>query len=453
MDTDTHTGRTSNRHRRRAAFSGAALTLSLLAAACGSDSGSSDATTVPAGTTATTAAAAPVTTGAAAPATTGAAAPATTAEPANKDPYKIAYMGPLSGTLAGLGTSQLKAITSLVDQTNKAGGVNGHPIELLSEDDATDPAKGITAARSLIDKGVIAIVGPPVSSISVAVLPTTTRANVSIVTVGASPDSLNPVQKTLFQVDQTSASQAVPMTGFAADLLGKKDFKAQLGPIDTPSGLAWGENVKKLAATAGYTVLGTTPIPVAPGDVTALAQKLVQGSPEVILVEMTDVPYVSMVQKLRDLGYKGPIINFQGGSSATVFNSLKDPDVYGARTYNHYDPTSTEPGEMAFVAAAKAAGTEQTAQSASLYGSVYGAGLAVLGAIATCGDTCDAGAVTDALGTLELDTKGFTFNPLKFSADSHQTMSDEVFFHWDGSKVAAGNDGKVYSGDVYTKIG
>lgn len=417
-------------NRRKASFVGAALAMAVVASACSSSGGTKTTSN-----------------------TTAGSGSATTAAPANKDAYKIAYMGPLSGALAGLGTSQLKAITSLVDLTNKRGGVNGHPITLLSEDDANDPAKGIAAARSLIDKGVLAIVGPPVSSISVAVLPTTSRAGVSIVTVGASPDSLNPVQKTLFQVDQTSASQAIPMTSFAADILGKKDFKAQLGPIDTPSGLAWGQNVKKLATSAGYSVLGTTPIPTAPGDVSAFAQKLVTGSPDIILVEMTDVPYVTMIQKLRDLGYKGPVVNFQGGSSATVFNTLKDPNVYGARTYNHFDATSTDHGEKDFVQAAKDAGTDQTAQSASLYGSVYAAGLAVVGAIDSCKDSCDASKVTDGLGSLDLDTKGFTFNHLTFSAASHQTMSDEVFFHWDGTKISGAENSKVYKGDVYSKIG
>jgi ABC-type branched-subunit amino acid transport system substrate-binding protein len=210
--------------------------------------------------------------------------------------------------------------------------------------------------------------------------------------------------------------------------------------------------VQKLAGSAGYTVLGSTPIPTAPGDVTPFAQKLVQGNPEVILVEMIDVPFVTMVQSLRDLGFEGPIINFQGGSSSTVFNTLQDPDVYGGRTYHHYDESSTDPGVKDFVDAAKAAGTAETAQGASLYGSVYVAGLALLGAIEACGDSCDPSAVTDALGTLNLDTQGLTPNPLQFTADDHHTMSDEVFWHWDGSKPAPAGDGKVYESDIYTPI-
>jgi branched-chain amino acid transport system substrate-binding protein len=438
-----------HRRRRRGLVAGA-VALSLLAAACGSDDDSSGEAGASATDNATTE-------GGEAPGATG-TSPGTNSGgggTADKEPYKIAYMGPLSGALATLGTSQLTAISSLVDQVNSRGGVNGHPIELLSEDDATDPAKGIAAARTLVDEDVLAIVGPPVSSISVAVLPTTSRADISIVTVGASPESLNPVNRNLFQVDQTSSSGAIPMTEFAAALLGKEDFTAQIGPIDTPSGLAWGENVESLAEANGFTVLGTTPIPTAPGDVTPFAQRLIEGDPEVILVQVIDVPFVTLVQKLRDLGYEGPIVNFQGGSSATVLETLKDPDVYGARTYHHYDESATDPGVQDFVSAAQAAGAADTAKGASLYGSVYIAGYVVLGAIAECGDECTATAVTDALQTLDLDSQGLTPANLSFSEDDHHTMSDEVFWHWDADAgaPAAALDGQAFEGDAYAPIG
>jgi branched-chain amino acid transport system substrate-binding protein len=372
------------------------------------------------------------------------------AEEGDKEPYKIAYIGPLSGNLATLGTSQLTALTAAVEAANAEGGVNGHPIEILAEDDATDPAKGIAAARKVINEGALVIVGPPVSSINEAVLPTTSRADVSIVTPGATPAALNPAQRTMFQVDQTSASQAQPMVDFATDLLGKEDFKVSLAPIDTPSGLAWGENVKELEGMRDFTILSTTPLPVAAGDVTPQAQKVIEGDPEIVLAEATDVPFVTFVQKLRDLGYEGPVVNFQGGSSKAVFEQLKDEDVYGARTYTHYDPESDEPGVQKYVEAVDAQDAGEVAQSASLFGSVYVAGLAVLGAIEQCGDDCTPESVTDALNSLDVDTEGLTPENLTFNEDDHQTMNVDVFWHWDGTKPAEAMDGKKYYGSVYS---
>jgi branched-chain amino acid transport system substrate-binding protein len=373
-----------------------------------------------------------------------------TTEAADKEPYRIGYIGPLSGNLATIGTSQLTALTAAAEARNAEGGVNGHMIEILAEDDATDPAKGIAAARKLISDGVLVIVGPPVSSINEAVLPTTERADVSIVTPGATPANLDPAKRNMFQVDQTSASQAQPMVDFATELLGKEDFRVSIAPIDTPSGLAWGENVAELEGMRDFELLSSTPLPVAAGDITPQAQSVVEGDPEIVLAEATDVPFVTFVQKLRDLGYDGPIVNFQGGSSKAVFEQLQDEDVYGARTYTHYDESATDPGVQTYVKSVQAQDAVQLATSASLFGSVYVAGLAVLGAIEECGDECTPTAVTDALNALDVDTEGLTPENLTFSEDDHQTMTTDVFWHWDGSKPAPALEGQTFCGSVYS---
>ncbi|MCK9896026.1 ABC transporter substrate-binding protein [Frankia sp. AgB32] len=45
-----------------------------------------------------------------------------------------------------------------VDRTNAAGGINGHPVQFLLEDDAANPGKSTTAAHDLVGKHVVAIV-------------------------------------------------------------------------------------------------------------------------------------------------------------------------------------------------------------------------------------------------------------------------------------------------------
>lgn len=76
------------------------------------------------------------------------------------EPYKIGVVLSLSGTYAGLGIPEQKAIDLEVARINDAGGVNGRPLEVIYEDDGTDAAKAQAAAVRLIDEeGVIAIIG------------------------------------------------------------------------------------------------------------------------------------------------------------------------------------------------------------------------------------------------------------------------------------------------------
>ncbi|MEX5635369.1 ABC transporter substrate-binding protein [Parafrankia sp. FMc2] len=46
------------------------------------------------------------------------------------------------------------------ESVNAGGGINGHPVQMMVEDDGGDPAKALRAAKKLIEeKGVVAIVG------------------------------------------------------------------------------------------------------------------------------------------------------------------------------------------------------------------------------------------------------------------------------------------------------
>ena len=57
---------------------------------------------------------------------------------ADLEPYRIGAVLSLSGTYAGLGEPEKNTIEMEVARINDAGGVNGHPIEVIIEDDATD---------------------------------------------------------------------------------------------------------------------------------------------------------------------------------------------------------------------------------------------------------------------------------------------------------------------------
>jgi branched-chain amino acid transport system substrate-binding protein len=79
---------------------------------------------------------------------------------AAKEPYRIGAVLSLTGTYAGLGVPERNAIELEVARANAAGGIDGHPIEILFEDDATDPAKAQAATTRLIEQEkVVAIIG------------------------------------------------------------------------------------------------------------------------------------------------------------------------------------------------------------------------------------------------------------------------------------------------------
>jgi branched-chain amino acid transport system substrate-binding protein len=76
-----------------------------------------------------------------------------------KAPYKIGVTWPLTGPVATFVGEVLKGGEVAVEDVNKAGGVGGHPVQLVVEDTAGTPQGGVTAMRKLVQvDGVQALI-------------------------------------------------------------------------------------------------------------------------------------------------------------------------------------------------------------------------------------------------------------------------------------------------------
>lgn len=91
------------------------------------------------------------------------------------EPIKIGLLSTLTGALGRQGQTYRATIEMAVSEINAAGGVLDRPIELLIADTQTDPAAAVVAAQTLVDQGVVAIVGPVISSSTLEV-----AANIAI---------------------------------------------------------------------------------------------------------------------------------------------------------------------------------------------------------------------------------------------------------------------------------
>src|SRR5680860_3838 len=69
-----------------------------------------------------------------------------------KEPYRIGAVLSMTGTYAGLGEPEKNTLEMELARINEDGGVNGHLIEIVYEDDATDADTAVAATSRLIDK-------------------------------------------------------------------------------------------------------------------------------------------------------------------------------------------------------------------------------------------------------------------------------------------------------------
>jgi branched-chain amino acid transport system substrate-binding protein/neutral amino acid transport system substrate-binding protein len=102
---------------------------------------------------------------------------------------KIGTLLPTTGDLASIGKTMQDSASLLVETVNACGGALGQPVELITEDDQTDPAAGASGMTKLaeIDR-VAGVVGAAGSAVSQAAIDIAVRNEV----VQISPSSTDP---------------------------------------------------------------------------------------------------------------------------------------------------------------------------------------------------------------------------------------------------------------------
>jgi ABC-type branched-subunit amino acid transport system substrate-binding protein len=113
----------------------------------------------------------------------GTAAAAAGAEPVvTADRIVFGQAAALGGPASALGTGMRQGILAAFAEANKAGGVKGRRLELVSKDDGYEPGRATAATRELIEKDrVFALVGPVGTPTSAAAQPVAAAADVPFV--------------------------------------------------------------------------------------------------------------------------------------------------------------------------------------------------------------------------------------------------------------------------------
>ena len=123
------------------------------------------------------------------------------------EPYRIGAVLEVTGGASFLGEPGRNGIKMLEEQVNGAGGINGHPLELIIYDTVGEPTKTITAVKRLItnDK-VLGIIGPFTSGTALAVIPIIEEEKIPNISLGASIKITQPPKRWIFSTPQTDVN-------------------------------------------------------------------------------------------------------------------------------------------------------------------------------------------------------------------------------------------------------
>ncbi len=144
-----------------------------------------------------------------------------TSEDNDSDVIKVGTMGAYSGDYAQYGLAVRQAAELAISEVNAAGGVNGKNIELVAYDNEGDPTKSINLFNRMVDEdGIIALVGPVFSGVSLVVAELCEEKGIPMLTPTATNKDVTIGYDYVFRACFIDPYQGKVVAKFANDNLG-----------------------------------------------------------------------------------------------------------------------------------------------------------------------------------------------------------------------------------------
>ena len=156
-------------------------------------------------------------------------------------PIKIGYIGPLTGDTSSIGTVNKAAIEIAVDEINKAGGINGQPLQVIYEDGQCNATTATNAASKLINLDKVSIIiGGLCSTETAAFGPMAMKNKVIVLSPGSSAPNLNQLGKYFFRSYPSDAFQGKFGAEYAYNEMGARKVAVLYHVSD------WGTGIKNV---------------------------------------------------------------------------------------------------------------------------------------------------------------------------------------------------------------
>jgi len=242
-------------------------------------------------------------------------------------PITICEIAATSGPFAQLGVDDELGATAWAAMVNKAGGVLGHKVTLVQENDASDPA----TAAALVHKCVTQvhanfIFGPEETSTSSAAIPVA-----------------NQLQEVLLGWQSGWTGQGISnanLTSYSFPGIGNVFFADDLATItqlivprhytrvaviedNAPGGLGNTQYVQSLASKYGYQVVASQITNPGATDDTPQALNLLKANPQIIVLGLIPGPdTITFIKAVRAQNPTIPISECSGCATSTFVNAV-----------------------------------------------------------------------------------------------------------------------------------
>lgn len=206
------------------------------------------------------------------------------AQTAMAQEISIGAIMPLTGPASLIGTEQLNGVYFAVQEQNAKGGVRGHKIKVVVEDDQAKSDQAVLEFNKLADLEHLPLIFTAFSGPSLAMAPLATRKHVLLINAGAQSDKLATASPYMFNTLPTEADEVGGMVRYL-----RKSGKTTAAVLfeNDAAGIGSRDDFVREFKASGGKILAQEPVQFGQTDYRPALLKLAAAKPEVLFVATT----------------------------------------------------------------------------------------------------------------------------------------------------------------------
>lgn len=268
-------------------------------------------------------------------------------------PIKVGYYGDLSGRTSNFGQSTKKGVEMAADEINKAGGVNGRQVQILSEDDEGRPEKAATVVTKQIDQDKVAVlIGEVASGNTLAAAPKAQAAHIPMISPSSTNPAVTQVGDYIFRVCFIDPFQGEVMAKFAANTLKAKKAAIMLD-FNSPYSRGLTEFFEAAFTKLGGQIVNKQSYTQGDRDYKGQLTAIRSAAPDVIYVPGYYGEVGVIAKQAKQLDIKAPLLGGDGWDATQLWD-LGGDALNGDFISNHYSVDDPSPAIQKFVSEYKA---------------------------------------------------------------------------------------------------
>jgi len=240
-----------------------------------------------------------------------------------EEAYNVGFIGPMTGDYANYGILCNNSAELAVKHFNDAGGINGTPVTLITEDSEGTIEKASSSIEKLssTDK-ILALVGPIFTGSTFAVGDRCQNEGLPLITPSATHADITAIGDMIFRTVVSDGLQGEVAGHYFYEVLGYDKLAVLYAKNDYSQGLY--QSMSATFEELGGEIVSAETCMVGDKDFKTQLTKIKSASPDAIYIPNYTVEMAQILEQAAQLDVGAPFVSCDGFSNPEIYNLAGD---------------------------------------------------------------------------------------------------------------------------------